>query len=260
MNPIFDMERPFADWELKGLANAPAILLEENESTHRYMKEHFEWLAPGTLVVANSQTSGRGRHDRVWHSPKNRNLYFNLLLPLQGLEKKLFPQVMQVTAITIARLLQEIGVAASVKWPNDLLWEKHKISGMISELLVRSPEEYLSLGIGINVNSDASDFDGLDRLVSSLCLILNQPLNREALLQRIVQRIEQSLKQLKQEGLKPWIEDWRRMDQFIGHEARMVEGNSVISGTIMNINDNGSLLFRTKNGELMTRYSGDLEI
>jgi biotin-(acetyl-CoA carboxylase) ligase len=51
----------------------------------------------------------------------------------------------------------------------------------------------------------------------------NQPLNREALLQRIVQRIEQSLKQLKQEGLKPWIEDWRRMDQFIGHEARMVE-------------------------------------
>lgn len=260
MNSIFDAERPFSKWKLSDLAGAPAILLEESESTHVYMKEHFANLTPGALVVANSQTSGRGRHDRVWCSPVNKNLYFNLLLPLEGLQRHQYTQVMQVAAITIAHILQEIKVNASVKWPNDILWEKHKISGMISELLIRSPDAYLSLGIGINVNSEASDFKDLNRLVSSLRLILNRPLNREALLQQIVDRIALSLKCFKKEGVTPWIADWKKMDHFIGSEARIVEGDTVIHGTIMDINDNGSLLFQTQNGELMTRYSGDLEI
>ncbi len=260
MNSIFDAERPFSKWKLSDIVGAPAILLEESESTHVYMKEHFASLTPGALIVANSQTSGRGRHDRVWCSPVNKNLYFNLLLPLEGLQRHQYTQVMQVAAITIAHVLQEIEVNASVKWPNDILWEKHKISGMISELLIRSPNEYLSLGIGINVNSDASDFKDLNRLASSLRLILNRPLNREALLQRIVGQIALSLEQFKKEGVKPWIADWKKMDHFIGSQARMVEGDTVIHGTIMDINDNGSLLFQTQNGELMTRYSGDLEI
>jgi len=260
VNTIFDAERPFSEWKLSDIAGAPAILLEESESTHIYMKAHFTSLTPGALIVANSQTSGRGRHDRIWCSPMNKNLYFNLLLPLEGLQRHQYTQVMQVAAITIAHLLQEIEVNASVKWPNDILWEKHKISGMISELLIHAPNEYLSLGIGINVNSEASDFKNLNRLASSLRLILNRPLNREALLKKIVNRIALSLKRFKKEGVKPWIADWKKMDHFIGNEARMIEGDTVIHGTIMDINDNGSLLFQTQNGELMTRYSGDLEI
>lgn len=260
MNSIFDAERPFSKWELVGLAGAPAILLEESESTHIYMKKNFTNLTSGALIVANSQTSGKGRHDRVWCSPFNKNLYFNLLLPLEGLQRHQYTQVMQVAAITIAHILQEIEVNASVKWPNDILWEKHKISGMISELLIRSPDAYLSLGIGINVNSEISDFEGLNRLVSSLRFILNRPLNREALLQLIVDRIALSLERFKKEGIKPWIADWKKMDHFIGTEARMVEGDTVIHGTIIDINDDGSLLFQTQDGELMTRYSGDLEI
>jgi len=260
VNTIFDAERPFSEWKLSDIAGAPAILLEESESTHIYMKAHFTSLTPGALIVANSQTSGRGRHDRIWCSPMNKNLYFNLLLPLEGLQRHQYTQVMQVAAITIAHLLQEIEVNASVKWPNDILWEKHKISGMISELLIHAPNEYLSLGIGINVNSEASDFKNLNRLASSLRLILNRPLNREALLKKIVNRVALSLKRFKKEGVKPWIADWKKMDHFIGNEARMIEGDTVIHGTIMDINDNGSLLFQTQNGELMTRYSGDLEI
>ncbi len=260
VNTIFNTERPFSEWKLSDIAGAPAILLEESESTHIYMKAHFTSLTPGALIVANTQTSGRGRHDRIWCSPMNKNLYFNLLLPLEGLQRHQYTQVMQVAAITIAHLLQEIEVNASVKWPNDILWEKHKISGMISELLIYAPNEYLSLGIGINVNSEASDFKNLNRLASSLRLILNRPLNREALLQKIVNRIALSLKRFKKEGVKPWIADWKKMDHFIGNEARMIEGDTVIHGTIMDINDNGSLLFQTQNGELMTRYSGDLEI
>jgi BirA family biotin operon repressor/biotin-[acetyl-CoA-carboxylase] ligase len=110
------------------------------------------------------------------------------------------------------------------------------------------------------VNATEEDFAEINRPVTSLRLILGKPLNREILLQEIVQKLESAIEITRIQGIAPWIAEWRKMDQFIGHSAKMVEGNEVIEGTILDINEDGSLLFRKTDGSIVSRYTGDLEI
>ena len=134
-------------------------------------------IPPGTLIVADSQSAGRGRHERTWNSPAGKNLYFNILIPLDGILLKDAPQITQVAAITFAetfRNLQESGESTglgnkeigkvTVKWPNDILCGASKFCGILAELVYTKPNTSgiapapaISMGVGINVNSDASD-------------------------------------------------------------------------------------------------------
>lgn len=258
--PLLQPERPFGQWEIAGLDGAPALFFAECDSTHRYVRSHLETLTAGSLVVANSQTSGRGRHDRIWRAPADKNLSFNLLVPLDGLAPEHWAQTTQIAALSLATLLRSWEMDVSVKWPNDLLWKKHKICGILSELLRQDERRLLSLGIGLNVNTAAEDFVGLDRLATSLHLISGQNLNREEILRRFLQQFQADLQRFRAEGPGPWIAEWRTMDQFLGSPARIVGAEGSLAGTILDIQNDGSLLFRTEDGQTQTIWSGDLEI
>ncbi|MBR3852907.1 MAG: biotin--[Fibrobacter sp.] len=147
---MYISERKFTDWQLTGFGNAPALLFETLESTHSLMKAMASAgeIAPGTLIVADTQTAGRGRHERTWDSPAGRNLYFNILIPLEGISLSSAPQITQVAALTFAEVFKnlqddsnvqgrgnlDIG-KVSVKWPNDVLCGKHKFCGILTELV-----------------------------------------------------------------------------------------------------------------------------
>ncbi len=260
MDEFFSAERPFESWKIYGFNGKEARLFPQLESTHRYSKENLQDLEAGDVVVADSQSSGRGRHNRTWLSPKGKNLYFNILYPLKGFAPREYPQLMQISAIAIAQVLRTIGVDASVKWPNDILCEKKKLCGMISEILDRSGEKLLTLGVGIDVNADEEDLKEIDRPVTSLKILLSRSVNREILLQTIIDKLRQSVELAQAKGVLPWIDEWRKMDRFIGNPGRIVEGSETIEGTILDINDDGSLLFCTISGQIVTRHTGDLEI
>lgn len=260
MDNLFSAERPFAEWKIQGFDGQPALLFTELESTHRYSKEHLKDLSAGDIIVADSQTSGRGRHDRVWISPHGKNLYFNILYPLNGFQIREYPQLMQITAISLSQLFHQIGVDSSVKWPNDILFEKKKLCGMVSEILCKENQKLLTVGIGIDVNADEVDFQSIERPVTSLKICLGKKLNREILLRQIVESLKNAFEITLRCGITPWIEEWRKMDKFLGHPAKIVDDDESIEGTILDINDDGSLLFCTKSGNLLSRYTGDLEI
>lgn len=260
MEDIFSTERPFLSWEICGLSGKPARIFEHLESTHRYSKENLQNLEAGDVIVADSQSSGRGRHERVWLSPQGKNLYFNILYPLRGFAPREYPQLMQISAIAIAQVLRGVGLPASVKWPNDILYEKKKVCGMISEVLVRSGEKLLTIGIGIDVNASEDDFKSIDRPVTSLMLSLGKRINREVLLKMVLRALKEAFDRTQKEGIAPWLDEWRKMDRFIGCPAKIVEGNDSVEGTILDICDDGSLLFCTKSGQIISRHTGDLEI
>ena len=134
----------FHDWQVFGFDSAPARLFDEIGSTHTHMKEQARegLIPPGTLFVANSQSAGRGRHERTWSSPVGKNLYFNILIPLEGIPAKRFAQITQVAALTFAVVftgMQEQqasdGTKITVKWPNDILYGKSKFCGILSEIV-----------------------------------------------------------------------------------------------------------------------------
>lgn len=292
---MFSPENNFVDWKLDGFGSAPAFLFSQIESTHSLMKAKAAAgeIVPGTLFVADSQTGGRGRHERTWDSPAGKNLYFNILVPLEGIAPKNFAQITQVTALTFAEVFNAIGDGSknnvfadnssaptgengeriTVKWPNDILFGKSKFCGILAEIVTSKTAPALSLGVGINVNSEPADYDHLGRKVTTLKAIFNKQINREKLLRALIASLERALGQFRAFGISPWVSAWRQMDLFIGCRGTIVvnnnctdenrnsgEGSTKKSGCILDMNPDGSLLFKTDDGEVQTVYSADLEI
>ena len=285
---MFSQERSFTDWQLSGFGNAPAFLFRTIESTHSLMKQRAAAgeIAPGTLFVADTQTKGRGRHERTWDSPAEKNIYFNILIPLDEIPLNSAPQITQVAALTFTEVFKSLQDEANaqglgnkdigkitVKWPNDILCGKSKFCGILAEV-VFVPHPAISMGVGINVNSSPTDYAHLNRNVTTLKDICGQNINREKLLQMLIGNLERAIGQFKAFGIRPWIEAWKRMDQFIGTRGTIIvnnhctdqnrDGNSAgaikKTGRIIDMNDDGSLLFECDDGKIETVISADLEI
>ena len=231
---MYSPERNFSDWHLTGFSDAPAFLFETIDSTHKLMKAKAlaGEIQPGTLFVADAQSDGHGRHERTWDSPAGKNLYFNILIPLDGIPPNRFAQITQVTALTFAevfiRLQEEAGTAirtaarpeptekVTVKWPNDILFGKSKFCGILAEVVYakipastgmteNTPRPVLNMGVGINVNSDPEDYAHIGRAVTTLKAIVGRPINREKLLQALIGNLERAIGQFKAFGISPWI-------------------------------------------------------
>lgn len=286
-------ERKFTAWKVSSFGSAPALLFETLESTHSLMKAKAAAgeIAPGTLIVADTQTAGRGRHERTWDSPAGKNLYFNILIPLEGISLSTAPQITQVAALTFTEVFKglqddsnSLGLGnktigkVTVKWPNDILCGKHKFCGILAEVVYAksadgTPRPAVSMGVGINVNSDSADYAHLGRAVTTLKDICGQSINREKLLQMLMANLERAIGQFKAFGIRPWVAAWRKMDQFIGTQGTIVVNNRCTDqnrdsgagaqrkkGRIIDMNDDGSLLFKCDDGTVETVYSADLEI
>ena len=129
------------------------------------------------------------------------------------------------------------------------------------------------MGVGINVNSSPLDYTHLGRAVTTLKDICGQSINREKLLQMLVGNLERAIGQFRAFGIRPWIAAWKRMDQFIGARGTIIvnnrctdanrnsgEGAIKKTGSILDMQDDGSLLFKCDDGTIETVYSADLEI
>ncbi|WP_072808003.1 biotin--[acetyl-CoA-carboxylase] ligase [Fibrobacter sp. UWR3] len=300
---MFSCERNFNEWHLCGFGDAPAFLFASLESTHSLMKARASAgeIVPGTLIVADTQTAGRGRHERTWASPAGKNLYFNIIIPLEGIPLASAPQITQVASLTFAEVFRDLQESSNaqglgnsdigkitVKWPNDILCGKHKFCGILAELVYIKrtvipakagistnipPAPAISMGVGINVNSDPADYAHLGRAVTTLRDICGQSVNREKLLQSLIASLERAIGQFRAFGISPWVAAWRKMDQFIGARGTVVVNNHCTdenrdsgtgaikkTGRIIDMNADGSLLFECDDGTMETVYSADLEI
>jgi BirA family biotin operon repressor/biotin-[acetyl-CoA-carboxylase] ligase len=304
---MFSQERNFSGWQLTGFSGAPAYLFETIGSTHKLMKSMAASgeIAPGTLFIADFQSDGHGRHERTWDSPAGKNLYFNILIPLEGIPASSYAQITQIAALTFAETFNNIqGIAATenrngaesasastpkitVKWPNDILYGKSKFCGILAEIVFirqqqseqqlapqqKTPRPALSMGVGINVNSEPSDYAHLNRAVTTLKAIFGHSINREKLLQALIGNLERAIGQFRAFGIRPWVEAWKRMDQFIGARGTIIvnnhctdlnrdtgEGAIKKTGRIIDMNDDGSLLFECDDETVETVISADLEI
>ena len=290
---MFSKERTFNDWKLGGFGSAPAFLFGSIESTHSLMKARAAAgeIEPGTLFVADTQTAGRGRHERTWVSPAGQNLYFNILIPLDGIPLASAPQITQVATLTFAEVFKSLQDDANaqglgnqrvgkitVKWPNDILCGKSKFCGILAEIVYvpsasGSPKPAVSMGAGINVNSSPLDYAHLGRAVTTLKDICGQTINREKLLQMLIANLERAIGQFRAFGIRPWVAAWKRMDQFIGARGTIIVNNHCTdenrdsgagaikkTGSILDMQDDGSLLFKCDDGTIETVYSADLEI
>lgn len=170
------------------------IRLEETDSTNSYVGLHLSELESPACVMALSQTRGRGQRGNSWESEPGRNLTFSILYRPQDMPARLQFAISEATALGIADYLKAKGVAATVKWPNDIYVGDRKICGILIEnKLMGSRIESVIIGAGINLNQERFVSDAPNPV--SLTQLTGERYDLEAEMQRVGAAIERRLGQ-----------------------------------------------------------------
>ncbi len=164
-------------------------IFDELESTNDFVKMNVSNLEHGTIIVAKSQTLGRGRRDNIWVS-KVGNLYFSIILKDDVDRQSIFKYIV-VSSLAIVRSLKVFNIAVSIKYPNDCLVAGKKISGILIESLGSTKLDYMIIGIGININQ--IKFDELSDKATSIKLLTKMDINIENVLDEFVRNYNEIL-------------------------------------------------------------------
>lgn len=207
-------------------------------------------LPEGTLIIADSQKKGRGRMGRKWHSPSGKGLYFSLLL-----RPELPPdKIAGLSLATGLALIRAIDIAAGIqtqmKWPNDILYKKKKLAGILVELVAELDRvEYMIVGIGINVNHTKRDFPlSLQLKSTSLKLINRKAVSRTALLQEVLVQFESLYRLFCLHGFKYLRSELIEHSAVINKRVALSAGKQKITGLAIGFDDIGGLIVKSKNG------------
>jgi BirA family transcriptional regulator, biotin operon repressor / biotin---[acetyl-CoA-carboxylase] ligase len=223
---------------------------EELGSTNDRAKELAdEGAEHGTIVIAEAQTAGRGRRGRSWASPPRRNLYFSVVLR-PDLPPARAPEITLVASIALCDALRNAGVAAGIKWPNDVLASGRKIAGVLTELAAEPDRvHWLVVGAGVNVNARLEDFpEELRAEATSILIERDQAAPRALFAVACFTALEDWLDRHAEEGFGPIRAAWRERSVTLGREVVVKADGREIVGTAEDIDDAGALLVRTAAG------------
>ncbi|NTW76965.1 MAG: biotin--[acetyl-CoA-carboxylase] ligase [Syntrophaceae bacterium] len=233
------------------------------DSTNNRAKElAAHGAAEGILVIAEEQAHGRGRLDRSWFSPGGENIYVSFILR-PSLPPSTASRMVLLTAVAAAEALMETtGLRATLKWPNDILVGGRKIAGILLEMSVEMDAiDYMIVGLGINVNSSAERFPRNSRKkITSVLMETGNRSSRVHLLVRFLELFEERYNALETSGFEPVIARWKTLTDIVGKQATIRTLNGSYQGVITDMDHDGFLIIRDKQGSETRLFSGDITI
>jgi len=216
----------------------------------------------GTVVIAEEQLSGKGRLNRKWHSPKYTGIWMSLILR-PNIPPTKAPQLTLLTAVAIVQAIEEMsGLTPEIKWPNDILLNGKKVTGILTELQAEADRIHsIIVGIGLNVNQKQEDFPAeLHGIASSLYIESGSLTSRSALIRSIFSHFEKLYILYLKEGFYPIKILWEGYAISIGRVIKARTLTNVIEGKALGITDEGVLMLEDKAGSIHHVYSADIEL
>jgi len=237
--------------------------VEETGSTNRDMARIAAGGAgEGVLLTAGRQSRGRGRMERVWHSPPGLNLYFSLLLR-PAVEPGRAVSLPLVAGLAVAEAVAALApeLETRVKWPNDILIGGRKVCGVLCEMQAEADRVRSVIpGVGVNVNMTARDLPAeLRGAATSLRIAAGRTFSRAETLAAIINRFEPLYDLWRAEGLKPLLPRIARLDLLCGREVRMARGGEELRGVARGIQEDGAMRLETDQG-IVPVYSGEVRM
>ena len=230
------------------------IQLEEVSSTNLYAKENLDSFEDKTVIIAISQTSGRGRFDRKWVDLGEGNLFMTIVLKPSNSFEEVYANLTQYLSVVLTKILEEYGLSPKIKWPNDVLVNDAKISGILCETVMQGSNfKGLVLGIGVNLNADKGDLKQIKEKVATALNIelereyVDKNLFTEKLLNEFFKNYEEFLKQ----GFLMIKKEYIERCSFLGKEISVKVFNDKKSGIAKTINDNGERVIEKNNDEFI---------
>ncbi len=246
--------------EFHSQLNQLEVLLECT-STNQYLLECLEQnqLKNG-VVLAETQTQGRGRRGRYWVSPFGSNIYMSLSWQM-GISIAEMAGLSLVVAISVAKALQKFGIDdVMLKWPNDVYVDGRKLAGILLELRGESNSPCSAIiGIGVNVNMPEDMADKIDQPWIDMQQLLKKQVNRNKVAAMILNELIPRLQQFNKTGFSGFMNEWEQLD-FLAGKVINIEGHMQLSeGVASGVDKQGALLVEYK-GQVQALYSGEISI
>jgi BirA family biotin operon repressor/biotin-[acetyl-CoA-carboxylase] ligase len=228
-------------------------------STNDHLKEMVA--APEfTCVVSDEQTAGRGRRARTWHSSPGDGLYLSvLLLPRTDSSSKI-PLISLLAAIAVAETLIERGVeGVDIKWPNDVLVNDRKVSGILAEAVSDGSDSLrLILGIGVNLNHQSFPHE-LSGTATSLAIVTGERVVVEEFRDQLLEKIARWYEHWRRDETSLIVNRWRRLSTYARDQRVIVTlGDEKIIGVTDGLTETGALRLIVDGGEVKIILAGEV--
>ena len=236
-------------------------LYDSIDSTNRVLKD----LPKSTsieIAASETQTNGRGRFGRDWHSPHGENIYFSSKWNF-FFEPTKFSALSLIVSLAILKTIEEFKFKEniSIKWPNDIYWFNKKISGTLIELNKDNEKNIeVIIGIGLNVNSNFANSPlnmSPEKPWGSLYEINRKYFDRNLIISSLIINLDKYLTDFIDIGAKDFLKEWQKVDYLYGKKTTMHKGNEILHGTAMGINEAGLLMLLDEKGKTHYLSSGE---
>lgn len=232
------------------------------DSTNNYLKRQALLGAPhGTVAVADCQTGGKGRLGRIFQSPGGVGIYLSMLLRPDCPQEQLMHLTCAVGTAMCDALEEAAGVRPGIKWTNDLVCEKRKLSGILVELLNDTRGKLcVIIGIGVNCCQQLTDFpEELRDRAGSLAMVTGRRIDRPKVAAAMMEALANMDRNLLT-GKEAMLEQYRRDCVTLGQKISVVRGDEIRHGTALDIGNDGDLIVRFDDGHTEAVSSGEVSI
>ena len=228
------------------------IYFSEITSTNTHAIRNIANFLDRDVLMAEIQTEGRGRFNRKWISDRSDNIYISFVLKpyIKMGENSALNNISQYLSVKLCEILETYGVNPVIKWPNDVLINNKKISGILAQTSIRGNSfQGLVLGIGVNLNFEKEDIEKIDRPATSLNLILGKKIDRDKFLKNLLEKFFKNYDEFLNTGFDFIKDDYIKRAYFLGKIVTVNTYNTEVKGIAKKISDDGSLIIIPENCE-----------
>ncbi len=232
---------------------------EELPSTNTYLYDNAEKYDEGTVVVADSQSEGKGRLNRKWYSTKDKMAQFSILL-CPDIPVSNIPSIVHVAALSVLKALTRITEPVfTIKHPNDIYIEHRKCCGILCEMKKNRIKKYVIVGIGINVNQNEKDFvSEIKGKATSLRIAFNKEYSVVSVIENVVERFEYFYYRFVEKGFCVLKDEIIKNSKVIGKKINIKKDNVTANYKAVGYDDEGFLLIQNASGNIERFMTGDI--
>lgn len=262
ITPLIPLSKQLIENQLQHRLSQPfdLHLFASIDSTNAYLKSYVPNQGL-TCCLAETQTAGRGRFQRYWHSPFGENIYCSVALQLESDLSRL-SGLSLIVSLAIYEVLQSYtSESIFIKWPNDLLWNHKKLAGVLIEMTAEG-HGYVDLiiGMGININSITTPQKKITKPWCSLRDMTQKSFDRNLIVVALIEVLDSYLQQFLAKGFVAFQDKWNALDYLHQKKLTVSRPNGVISGKGCGVNDLGLLMIEDSAGITHAISSGEATI
>lgn len=229
------------------------VYFKKIDSTNNYAENLIETgrASKGTIILADEQTKGHGRKSKAWFSPKFVNFYGTFIIKNEMSPSDFFYLTI-ISSLAVQKTLKSFKLEASIKWPNDILVKKKKISGILTKII----KNYALIGIGININWNPENSLELRDKATSMSKELRETIHRESVISVLLKNWEKEyFRYFKNK--KRLLQDWKAKLHITHKEVKILSDGQIFQGKIVDIQNDGGLILDTNEKKTVILYNID---